>query len=535
MLKGPLGCEMTEARIEDAKKYPHELLVSQAAANPKDVQKQMKMAKSVWTSSCGNDTGFESSKEQSFLALLKALDLHRGNIEVSTSAFGALCNMASRDEDRTKLKKHPKLMSVMTKSILAHSEHGDVLLHAFSAVSNLTLSISETEIKPIADSGMVQAILQALQERKHGPQILQAAMQSLSNMAMCQKLSSLINKHGGLEAIVSTLSQNPINHILQQHGCALLLRLAVSHPANKDAFRELNAIGSILHFLSTDRGDAHKAALAIHALYVVAQGNNSNKNVMRTLTAWNEVVNAMTLHKDNASVQKNACQALWVASVSNTANKDHVREIKGIEAIVNAMTRHRQDAAVQQYACGALASLAHIPVNQDVIRDHKGVIAIIVALKAHVNDPAVHKNGFAAIWTLAKRHVSNGNAIKSLKGIETIVAGMNSLVSHGDVQCVALGALSAVCTREGNALDEETELSVLHACVVAMSRFRSDIGLQKRACNILTALTAERNRNFLVSNGAVESLIVTKHRHKSVEILQAQCDDLLALLGPKTC
>jgi hypothetical protein len=526
---------MTDTKSQDAKKHLGEL-VSQAAANPKNVQLQAKMAKCLWTSSCGNSSSeFDSVRGPGIIALVKALDLHKNNIELNTSAFAVLCNMASREEDRTTLKSHTRLMPAIAQSVLAHSENKDVVLHAFSAVSNLTLNISQPEIKPIAESGIVQATLQALQSRKHEPEILQAAMQSLSNIATCHELTSLINKNGGLGAIVSTMSKHPNNQMLQKYGCALLLRLAVFDPANKDAFRELNAIGSIVYFLRTNGADAHKAALAIHTLYVVAYGNNFNKNVMRTLRAWNEVVTAMSLHKDSVSVQKNACQALWIASVSNDANKDYVREIKGIEAIVHAMTVHRKEAAVQQYACGALASLARVAMNQAVIPEHKGLVAIIVALKTHVNDMGVQKNGFAAIWTLARhRQLLICNTIKSLRGIDAILAGMDAHAQHSEVQYMGVGALSAVCIREGNTVDVTTEQSVIRVCIAAMCKFKSHVELQKSACSTLTALASDSNRDFLVSSAVVETLIVIKHKHMSVQALQRQCEALLAILAPKT-
>jgi hypothetical protein len=343
-------------------------------------------------------------------------------------------------------------------------------------LENFVMSdFSSTEQLKIA----IEAIIKALfthpdfdSVQRQGCATLNSFLMS-GNSANCIAACHVIVEKGGVKAIIDGMLKHPNNIGLQRQGCGVLGNVAWCDPQFQFIIAKSNGLEVIISAMTTHLSHAgiqHSGCAALVSLLCrgAAYFDESTLPLLAAEKVFKAIVDSMRTHPEHPGVQRHACGALInllyletlaLKSQASTLYAFMTRVIKdGLEVVVAGMGNHQSNSRVQCFGCllvGKFISwLSDVSNKEECLWNivsslrlvQNGVEAVVVALQTYLG-PDVHSRACEALFAIAQ-NPKNIAVIVEKKGIQAVVAAMNTHTDRADIQLFGCGVLGNIANNE---------------------------------------------------------------------------------------
>ena len=396
----------------------------------------------------------------------------------------------------------------------------------------------------VAKAGGVEAVVQAMNDHPSDEPLLEHACIVLTDLSVhtdeknrhdSWERTTLIGRHGGVEAVTDVMQRHPTAVILLKNACKALKNLSEANDDNRKRIAQAGGIETVVRVMNEN---PTAELLVEHACIVLAhlswhndQQNHEASNERRCLIGESggveAILGAMQQHPTAAVLLKYACWALQNLCVGNNDdNKQRIAQAGGVQAVVQAMNGHPSAELLVEHACTALTYLCLTNTKTDdktsadrrvLLVQAGGIETILNALQCHPTAAVLLKYACWALHILCADNDDNRKLVAQSGGVQAVVKAMKEHSSDKpllDHCCILLAQLSTHVDKQNS--EESAGRRVLigqaggvEAVIHAFERHPSGAVLGKHPCTALQSLCVanDDNRRRLAQVGGVETLL----------------------------
>ncbi len=408
------------------------------------------------------------------------------------------------------------IISAMKK----HHDQHKFLEQACWTLKDLSKYDDESKVA-IAEAGGIDVILHCLKDPKKDDGLAIEACYALTYLAQNQKNMCVINKNGGIQAIIKCMIQLHSDIDIQIQVCKFLQDMCMKDDSNNVNIAQAGGIEAVVSCIKKHQYEASVLEEACKILSLLA---TKDENQCRFLQG--ECIKSILhiMKQDHTQVQKLACKILKNLSVHNDCKIAIGEESGCIKLIVDTMNKHE----LQEDACRALIHLCDEEKNKKAIRDEGGIKAIVSVMNKH----DVQEKACNALINLCS-HEENSTAIREAGGIEAVIKAMNQNLDNDCLQLQAIKILRSVCIYNG---EEHRAINLqggIQAIVCAMNKHVGNSQLQQEACRTLKGMCLhdEKNKTIIFQAEGVKPVVTAMEKHENNTGVQREAFWTLAHLA----
>ena len=450
-------------------------------------------------------------------AVVVALRTHEACAEVAEFSCRAMHHLGYDTRNISPLGK-VGACEMAVAALKKHIANDLVVRQAFMAIYSLATRyngieherrVHERNMTKLVSSGVLAAVVTALEKHKSNAQVMSAGAMAVSSLARKDTCRDQLGQLKACDAIVATLARHKDNEFVVKE-CALAIEaLAADHEVNKSKLCVKQQTGQdcvdiLLHSLLIHEKSAGVNYACMKAL-VTMSSHESAKIKVRQTDACTKYCNNLKKHEKEVEVVR-WCSQLISTIATDEATRNRFALQRAPEILVPAFLKNTDSESVSEWAFRAIVTLSASETNKSKFFTQETFDCCSKALKTNCHNPQVSEWGCAAIASLA-----NVEMCRSKLGNSGACAAIgHALAAHQESEAVS----SLACDAIANLGLESTNKALLgvggacEAVVKALETHSASLDVCKYVVRAIAVLAYGNKSNIdkLVKTGVCELL-----------------------------